>query len=107
MKHIVYIAGPYTQGDQFINVRNTIVAGQEVYDAGGIPVLPLMAAFWHLIIPGPYEQWMEIDLALLERCDAMIRLPGDSPGADREAMFAAERGIPVYDSVEAWISKED
>ena len=40
--------------------------------------------------------WMAIDLELLSKCDALIRLPGDSKGADIEVDYAMANGIPVY-----------
>ena len=42
-----------------------------------------------------YEHYMEIDLVMLGQCDAIAFLPGSdkSPGATREAKFAAENGI--------------
>ena len=33
---------------------------------------------------------------LLARCDAVLRLPGDSKGADEDVRLATERGLPVY-----------
>ena len=36
-----------------------------------------------------------LDLRLVERCDVLVRLPGDSAGADREVAHARRRGIPV------------
>jgi NAD-dependent oxidoreductase involved in siderophore biosynthesis len=30
----------------------------------------------------------------------MLRIPGQSAGADKEAAFAEENGIPVYHSIE-------
>jgi hypothetical protein len=33
---------------------------------------------------------------LLERCDAVLRLAGESRGADKDVAIAQERGIPVY-----------
>lgn len=33
---------------------------------------------------------------LLERCDAVLRLAGESRGADQDVAIARERGIPVY-----------
>lgn len=42
-----------------------------------------------------YEQWLEQDLAWLERCDALFYL-GASPGADREKARAEELGLQVF-----------
>lgn len=38
--------------------------------------------------------------AVLERCDAVLRLPGESPGADREVHYAISLGKPVYYGLE-------
>lgn len=35
---------------------------------------------------------------LLQHCDGVLRLPGDSKGADQDVAIASERGIPVYRS---------
>ncbi len=33
---------------------------------------------------------------LLAHCDAVLRLPGASTGADQDVAIARERGLPVY-----------
>ena len=33
---------------------------------------------------------------LLQHCDAVLRLPGESKGAENDVRIARERGIPVY-----------
>jgi hypothetical protein len=50
---------------------------------------------WHVVAPHDYSFWCIYDLAWLEVCDVLLRLPGESPGADREVAFADEHGIPV------------
>jgi hypothetical protein len=37
---------------------------------------------------------------LLEHCDAVLRLPGESSGADTDVAIARRRGIPVYFDLE-------
>lgn len=37
---------------------------------------------------------------LLWHCDAVLRLPGESRGADQDVAIARERGIAVYHSLE-------
>lgn len=103
----VYIAGPYTTGDVAVNVRTAIAAGQQVLEAGHYPYIPHLTHFWHLLIPGPYEQWLKLDLEWLEACDALVRLLGESSGADHEMRRAKELGIPVYLSVEAFLWSAD
>ena len=33
---------------------------------------------------------------LLQHCDAVLRLPGDSTGADQDVAIAEQLGLPVY-----------
>ena len=37
---------------------------------------------------------------LLQHCDAVLRLPGASTGADQDVRIAEERGLPVFTRVE-------
>lgn len=93
----IYIAGPLTHGDPLVNTRNAILAGEAVRKAGHIPFIPHLDIVWNLVVPGiTYEDWMDWDLAWLSRCDALICLPGYSPGAAREVAAAKEAGLPVY-----------
>lgn len=95
----VFISGPYTLGDVALNVRRAITAGQRVLDAGHVPFVPHLFHFWHLLYPAPIQQWYDLDLIWLRQCEALIRVPGNSPGADVEEEQAKEWGIPVYGSV--------
>jgi hypothetical protein len=95
----VYVASPYTKGDVAVNVRINIEAADELARAGLIPFVPLLYHFWHRIIPHQYDFWTSLDLGWLERCDAIVRLPGESSGADAEVKRAVELGLPVYFSV--------
>lgn len=99
----VYIAGPYTRGDVMLNIREAILAADQVLAAGHVPFVPHLTGFWHVISPHPYQVWIDMDLVWLAECDAMIRLPGVSSGSDGEVRFAEEHGIPVYYGVEAFL----
>ena len=95
----VYVAGPYTKGDVAINVRTAIEAADTLLHWGYLPHCPHLTHFWHLVCPRPYETWLDYDKAWLRLCDAVVRLPGDSQGADQEVALARELGIPVYGSL--------
>ena len=95
----VYIAGPYTKGDVVVNTRTAILAGQAVLARGHTPFVPHLTHFWHFLVPGEYEQWLALDLGWLEVSEALIRLPGESSGADREVERAHALGIPVFYNV--------
>lgn len=95
----VYVAGPYTKGDVAVNVRNAVQAANELADLGYMPFLPHLTHFWHILFPRPYEFWCELDNAFLPHCDALLRLPGESKGADAEVALAESLGIPVFLSI--------
>jgi|SRR3972149_9511068 len=96
----VYIAGPYTQGDVALNIRQVLVAAEQVYESGHIPFVPHLYHFWHLINPKPYEFWAGLDMEWLTVCDVFIRLDGDSKGADAEEDWCIANSVPVFYSVE-------
>lgn len=96
-----YIASPYTIGDTAENVRAQIVAAHELMDLGISPYAPLLSHFLHLHQPRQYEDWMAVDLAFLPMCDCVLRLPGESAGADREVRKAESLCIPVFRTLEA------
>lgn len=97
----IYIAGPITNGDQFVNCRNAILAGEQLRVAGHAPYVPHLSSLWQMIAPVDYEGWMLLDFAWIERCDALLRIPGESSGADREMEHARAKGIPVFLSIKS------
>ncbi len=92
----VYVAGPISNGDQFANIAAGIDAAHAIREHGHTPFVPHLTFAWHMRHPRPYADWLEYDLAWLDVCDALVRLPGESPGADQEVAAASERGIAVY-----------
>jgi hypothetical protein len=92
----VYIAGPYTKGDVAVNVRMALKAAHEIREMGFTPFCPHLTHFWHMLFPREYKDWLEMDLVWLEQCQCVVRLPGESSGADGEVERAEELGIPVY-----------
>lgn len=84
----VYIAGPYTLGDHEANVRNMIDAADRLMIAGHTPFVPLLNHYWHKIHQHRESEWLRQDLEWMKQCEAFIRLPGESSGADIEEMFA-------------------
>lgn len=92
----VYVAGPITKGDQFVNCRNGVLAGERLRAEGLCPFVPQLSGLWQMISPVDYEGWMALDFGWIERCDALLRIPGESSGADREVEHATKLGIPVF-----------
>jgi hypothetical protein len=97
---VVYIASPYTVGNQAENVRRQIDAADKLMGLGYCPEAPLLSHFQHLVHPRPYVDWMAIDIEKLRRSDVLIRLPGESVGADAEVREAERLGIPVVRSLD-------
>lgn len=95
----IYIASPYTIGNASVNVRRQIDAANELIDAGFCPFVPLLSHFQNIVYPRPYGDWILLDREWLTICDAVLRLPGESVGADDEVALARIRGIPVYFSI--------
>lgn len=96
----VYIAGPYSRPDPDNNVWEAIHAGDRVRALGHIPFIPHLSHFWEKQKHHEYEFWMEYDMEWLKVCDCVLRLPGESSGADREVKWAQEHGLPILYSVE-------
>jgi hypothetical protein len=43
-----------------------------------------------------YRQYLyPVASRLLDRCDAVLRIPGESKGADQDVLIARQRGLPV------------
>jgi hypothetical protein len=95
----VYVSGPYTKGDPCENTHKAIAVGNRLFNHGFIPFVPHLTHFWHTMTPRPYRDWMRLDLAFLPACDVLLRLPGESDGADEEVAEAKRLGIPVYYSI--------
>jgi hypothetical protein len=106
-KPLVYVAGPYGQGDVVpSNVRRAIEHADRFLAMGFIPIVPHLCMVWEAQSPKPYSEWLRIGATWLLRCDVLFRIPGDSPGADMEVALAKEHGIPVclsLQELEQWI----
>ena len=91
-----YVAGPYSHGDPTENVMQAMEAATRMLDVGIAPFIPHLSHFWNEVYPRAYETWMTLDFEWLGACDVLYRLPGTSPGAEREVALAGKMGIPVY-----------
>lgn len=102
----VYMSGPMSKGNLLDHVRAAIDASDRVMKAGGYPFIPQLSVLWDIRSPHTYEEWIEMDLAWVERCDCVIRLPGESRGADMETAHAIKCGLPVFYGIEAYLSQK-
>ncbi|MFH1131680.1 MAG: DUF4406 domain-containing protein [Pseudomonadota bacterium] len=92
----IYLAGPYTKGDVAVNVANAIRVADHLLMRGYYLFVPHLTHFWHLICSRPYDCWLRYDLVWLEQCDAMVRIMGDSNGADKEEEKMTELARPIF-----------
>lgn len=105
-KKRIYCAGPYSQGNPLLNVQWAIFTGNLLMDKGFHPFIPHLSHYWDQVQVRAYEDWMEWCLNWVSCCDALLRIPGISPGSDREVLRAGELKLPVYFSVDDLIKSE-
>ena len=108
----IYVAGPYTQGDPVLNLRNALEAAEEIAAQGHAPYVPHLTMFWHLVFPHGNQHWYDHDLAWLDVCEGhrasprpvLRRRPGGETGGRARAHDLRRRrrgatrmdGHPIY-----------
>jgi hypothetical protein len=103
----IMIAGPYRTGAHSAAERQHHLdalnrAALEVFRKGHVPMIGVNAALPLIEAAGAdtYDAiMMPLSLSLAERCDAVLRLDGISPGADLEVERIKARGGVVYRSL--------
>jgi hypothetical protein len=111
---LILIAGPYRSGtadDEDLmaaNLARLEQAAWPVFRAGHVPMIGEWVALPVLRsrgVPSVTDQLAEQVMyptaqRLLAHCDAVLRLPGASRGADQDVAIARERGLPVWHRIE-------
>jgi hypothetical protein len=95
----VYIASPYTKGDMAINVRTSFEMASVIRNYGMMPIAPLRSHFEHMMFPKPVEKWLSEDMYYIDWCDIVLRMDGESFGADFEVYYAVNRNKIVCSNV--------
>jgi hypothetical protein len=107
---MILIAGPYRSGtdDAPDRMASNLQALEQyalpLYRAGHLPMigewaaLPIIRAAGSKRVGDPiYQEYLyPVASRLLERCDAVLRIPGESRGADQDVSIARQRGLPVF-----------
>jgi hypothetical protein len=110
---LILIAGPYRSGtgdDPSLLARNLArleEAAWPIFEAGHVPMigewvaLPVLRGAGGESVADPVAKSIMYPTAerLLAHCDAVLRLPGESTGADQDVAIATERGLPIYHDV--------
>ena len=107
------IAGPYRSGTgddpalMAAYLARLVEAAGPLFAAGHVPMigewvaLPVLrSAGAGLTDPLADQVLYPTAARLLAHCDAVVRLPGESAGADQDVAIARERGLPVYHRLE-------
>jgi hypothetical protein len=111
---LILIAGPYRSGTgddpgkMAANLRRLEEASWPLFQAGHVPMIGEWVALpiWRVaggtrIGDARYDEILHPTAArLIELCHAVLRLEGESKGADNDVRLARARGIPVYHRVE-------
>jgi hypothetical protein len=111
---LILIAGPYRSGtgdDPALlerNLRRLEEAAWPLFRAGHLPMigewvaLPVLESAGARGVTDPLAAQVLYPTAerLLQHCDAVLRLPGASKGADQDVAIAEQRGLPVYHRIE-------
>lgn len=116
-KPLVYLAGPISRPDPLINCRNGVILYRRMIVEGVVtPFLPHLSILVPLVCGGEggavdgQEFWLPYDFEILDSCDALYRMDGESAGADYEVNYVRNGrqglgSIPVFttlDGLYAW-----
>ena len=108
---VVYIAAPYSAANAWwreANIRHAEWLALQVWQKGAVGLcVHTMCRFYQGLLPE--DTWLRGDLALIERCDAMLMGVGweESAGSQAERSHAHTRGIPVFETLtdlETWLT---
>jgi hypothetical protein len=111
---LILIAGPYRTGTNDDpekmkqNLSRLEEAALPLFRMGHIPVIGEWVALPLLKIAGSvkpgdkaYDEILyPVAKRLLTKCDAVLRLEGESKGADEDVRIAKERGLKIFYNIE-------
>ncbi len=101
---VLYVAGPYRsdKGSWGVhqNIRRAEAVAYDLWSLGAAAICPHKnTEHFDGQDFADAGKWLEGDLAILDRCDALVLAPNweSSTGTAGEIKRARERGIPVFD----------
>jgi hypothetical protein len=113
-----YLACPISKGVLHDNLNNASSAMKLLFQGGFAPLNPAFSAFC-----GPafvfeskvwceanslgfltHSEWLELDFSWIEVAELLVRIPGESSGAEAEVAHAKKLRIPVVYGVDEAIS---
>ena len=109
---VVYVAGPFRGANSWEmeqNIRRAETLALDVWRMGAAVICPHTNTRF---FQGAADDnvWLDGDLELLARCDAVLMTPDweRSSGARAEREFAADKDIRIFydaDSLKAWLGR--
>jgi nucleoside 2-deoxyribosyltransferase len=105
---VIYIAGPFRGPNSWEieqNIRRAEGFALNVWLLGAAALCPhTNTRFYQGAAPD--RVWLEGDIEMLKRCDAVLAIPGweKSKGATAEVEVASKAGIPVFYDLEGVMS---
>lgn len=110
MRLRIYISAPLTNGGHLngltgeaavkANVAAAMAAGHELMRLGYAPFVPHLTYYMDPDGEVPHAVWLAVDEPWVLASHAVLRLPGESKGADMETAWARQACIPVFESIE-------
>lgn len=104
---LLYVAGPYRSPKMdgvFENIYRARSVAKKLWAMGAAVLTPHMnTAFLDgAVAEGDDDVWLEGDLEMLRRCDALVLVPGweASKGTAAERAFALAHDLPVFEAHE-------
>jgi len=110
---IVYLASPYRNESEFEvyqNIHRAQKVARQIWALGLVCISPCGNTAFFSGIDIPESEWLDGDLEILRRCDALFANEGweNSLGCTAEMSFARSRGLPIcYDlqNLRAWANE--
>jgi len=111
---LILIAGPYRSGTNddpklmHENLKRLESQALQIFRLGHVPMIGEWVALPLIRLAGSQkpgdDAWTEIQYPvahrLLEKCDAVFRMAGESKGADNDVRIAKERGLKIFYNIE-------
>lgn len=99
---MIYLSGPITKPNPMHNTNTAVRIASVLLRNGYTPFVPHLCVLWDTIIPEEYTEWIRYDLRVLESCNVLVRIPGESVGADIEVAHAHLKKMPVIELYSAF-----
>jgi hypothetical protein len=101
---LIYVAGPFRASGQwqiFQNIRRAEALALQVWQMGAACICPHKNTEY-FNGAAPDRVWLDGDLEMVRRCDAILCAPGweASSGSLGEVALAKQLGLPVFKSIE-------